>query len=597
MSRISKGKAIRKSAAQKDYPNKPDDHKGDHPDNGEESSYIDSPNHPNYIGNFTKALPHYLTGNKIGQVIPDGYKKLLKAIKSGKPGDFDKIPRGTTDPCGRKFINPQAGLAFDLEGKDSHAFVIDPAPRISESEAASEMAELYWMALCRDVDFNSFSGNPLIIKAVEDLSTVPVNAFHGYTDYTGPTPVNADTIFRGFTPGDLVGPFVSQFLLRGNNDSALKRSETDGYIKYGTLSIDQRQGTVKAKDYLTKFDDPVKSESWLQIQNGVDPRGTLTGGSCNYDPSCGTEAEDPIDCNPMGTTEGTWHRGHFIRNMRDLANYVHIDDLPQEFLNACLILKHMGAACAPEPHGPASQSNPYVPPSPSSQNQEGLGTFGDQHILTLVAEATTRALKAAWFQKWFVHRRLRPEEFGGLINKQLGGVPGPVFNYPVNHEILRIGAPLPDRTVLDRIKDKFGSYLLPQAYPEAAPPHPSYPSGHAVVAGTCVTMMKAYFKEDFIITNPFVPNTDGTILVPYVGPASGSLTVGGELNKLASNIALGRNMAGIHYRSDYKEGLKLGEQVAISILKDQERTYNEPYCFIFHDFDGKKVKIGTKCPP
>src|SRR5262249_446464 len=33
---------------------------------------------------------------------------------------------------------------------------------------------------------------------------------------------------------------------------------------------------------------------------------------------------------------------------------------------------------------------------------------------------------------------------------------------------------------------------------------------------------------------------------PYTGAA---LTVGGELNKLASNIALGRDAAGVHYRS------------------------------------------------
>ena len=28
---------------------------------------------------------------------------------------------------------------------------------------------------------------------------------------------------------------------------------------------------------------------------------------------------------------------------------------------------------------------------------------------------TNRALKAAWYQKWSVHRRLRPEEFGGRL--------------------------------------------------------------------------------------------------------------------------------------------------------------------------------------
>ena len=53
--------------------------------------------------------------------------------------------------------------------------------------------------------------------------------------------------------------------------------------------------------------------------------------------------------------------------------------------------------------------------------------------------------------------------------------------------------------------------------------------------------------------------------------------LGGELNKLAANIAIGRNMAGVHYRTDYIESVKLGEMVAISILEDQKKTYFEKY--------------------
>jgi hypothetical protein len=54
-------------------------------------------------------------------------------------------------------------------------------------------------------------------------------------------------------------------------------------------------------------------------------------------------------------------------------------------------------------------------------------------------------------------------------------------------------------------------------------------------------------------------------------------TVGSELNKLASNISLGRNMAGVHYRSDHKQSLLLGEEIAISVLRDQRDTYRERY--------------------
>ncbi len=33
------------------------------------------------------------------------------------------------------------------------------------------------------------------------------------------------------------------------------------------------------------------------------------------------------------------------------------------------------------------------------------------------------------------------------------------------------------------------------------------------------------------------------------------LTVAGELNKVAANVSIGRNMAGVHWRSDYTESV------------------------------------------
>ena len=72
-------------------------------------------------------------------------------------------------------------------------------------------------------------------------------------------------------------------------------------------------------------------------------------------------------------------------------------------------------------------------------------------------------------------------------------------------------------------------------------------------------MLKAFFQPAFVLPNPLEASADGLALRPYRGP---DLTVGGELNKLASNIALGRDAAGAHWRSDASEGIKLGEAVA-----------------------------------
>jgi hypothetical protein len=80
--------------------------------------------------------------------------------------------------------------------------------------------------------------------------------------------------------------------------------------------------------------------------------------------------------------------------------------------------------------------------------------------------------------------------------------------------------------------------------------------------------------------------------IPYAGSDRGQITIGGELNKLASNIATGRNHAGVHWRSDAVEAIRLGERVAIAMLTDMFRTYGEPFQgFRLTKFDGTRVVV------
>lgn len=140
-----------------------------------------------------------------------------------------------------------------------------------------------------------------------------------------------------------------------------------------------------------------------------------------------------------------------------------------------------------------------------------------------------------------------------------------------------------------------GTYLLPQAFPEGCPQHPSYAQGHAAVAGACATLLKAFLdeKQSFDHFARVVhPDENGVSLIPYNGPDAGQLTIGSELDKLASNIALGRNHAGIHWRSDYVEGLLLGESAAIAVLRDQRQTFTEDFRGLsFTKFDGTLVTV------
>jgi hypothetical protein len=76
------------------------------------------------------------------------------------------------------------------------------------------------------------------------------------------------------------------------------------------------------------------------------------------------------------------------------------------------------------------------------------------------------ALQAVWYQKWFVHRTLRPEEFGGHVHFSLSGS----ATYPIHTDVLRSKA-------ISQVYSQNGTYLLPLAYPEGCPRHPSYAQG------------------------------------------------------------------------------------------------------------------------
>jgi hypothetical protein len=413
-----------------------------------------------------------------------------------------------------KLSNPQSAYCYAMEGADATAVPAPPPPAFASSQAAGEMVEDYWQALTRDIPFSQYGTDPTIGQAVADLNKL--------SDYRGPKvngQVTPDVIFRGPTSGDQTGPYLSQFLLKP--------------VPMGAASMPQLYRTaVAGDDYWTSYAD------WLKGQRG------------------GATGSNNFDSTPR-----------YIRNNRDLALYLLVDWSGQANVMAALILNSFGAAAL-------APSNPYL----HSATQVGNLTFGPAQQIDLVPRVPNPANRACFCQKWLVHRRVRPEAFGGRIHNHVTGA----AKYAIHSDVLNSAA-------LKAVFSAKGSYLLPQAYPAGSPLHPSYPAAHAVTAGAGITVLKALFNESFVIPNPVTASDDGLSLVPYTGAG---LTVGGELNKLASNIALGRDAAGVHYRSDGVEGIKLGEAIAISILRDTATLYNEVFPgFSFTKYDGTPVTI------
>jgi hypothetical protein len=292
-------------------------------------------------------------------------------------------------------------------------------------------------------------------------------------------------------------------------------------IAFGPQRVGQAfRVPVAGDDHMTDY------AAWLRVQNGERPSTSLT-----FDPT-----------------------PRYLRNGRDLSEWLRLDFHCQCGWQAGLILDALG---------------------PDARTQ---GLPAGVNPLDLVGRVGFAAVKAVQYQKWGVHRSLRPEEFGGRIHNQKTGA----ASYPIHPKLLSSPA-------LAEVHARYGTYLLPQANPTGSPAHPSYPASHASIAAAGVTVVKAIYAEELAIREPVIVSDDGLALLPYDGPP---LTVGGELNKLAANVAYGRDMAGVHYRSDGLAGLLLGEEVAIQVLRDVRATFGEASgAFSFTKFDGARVTI------
>jgi hypothetical protein len=499
-----------------------------HPTNGDEERY------PGKIGSDTRGLPH----NKRGEVDLAAFRQAIKAYQSGDPEEFEKIPLGGT----RKQLNPIGSLAVSLTGVNTVQLAIPPAPALASAQRAGEAVELYWQSLLRDVPFSEFRADTQhrdVLAAVQELNRL--SSYHGPRAGGRITP---ETLFRGSAlyldpsdrsnrtprwvtpPGALEGPYLSQFLLRD--------------AQFGTQLLPARIRTASpANDYLTDY------EEWLTVQNGGS-----SGRNTQWDPV-----------------------PRYIATGRDLAEYVHNN--PAAFTVAAALLST--PASAGGIGAPLNPANPYV----KSKTQTGAtSTFGVPYLLGLLPLATSRAIRVTYWQKFYVHRTLRAEAYAGLVHHR---VANKVDEYPIHKDLL-------DSQALDRSRAKFGSYLLAHVFPEGAPVHSAYPGGATEIAASNVTLLKAFFDENFVIPNPVQPDpADPTRLVPYVGPP---LTVGGELNKLALNYGLGRNWAGIHWRSDFAASLAQGEEVSLGLLRDERATFRERFeGYALTRFDGTRVTV------
>lgn len=509
--------------------------------NGDEQRFKDL-GRPGFAS-FTKALDHQ---DQFSLVKEESFDSLLNAIAQGTQEAFNTVKLGGGI---RKLANPLNAYSFQLIGNDSNTGRMEPAPKFQSRNTAIDMVERYWMALCRDISFDQYEKAPLITNACDDLNNLGFEEEFGFKCTPG-------TIFRGPYKGCFQGPHVSQFLLQN--------------FQFGNQPIRQLQRYPKeGLDYITDL------ETWKKINNG--------------------------DIDPTGDDQLVGRRR--IITLRDAGQWVHIDLPHQAGLWATLILIDKKV--------PMSEANPYTN-NINIRTAGPFGTFGDPDVTIQSALAGVYALKHAWFQKWCVHRRLRPEVYAQRLElfrrEERENVRATI------RELFGEGAKVwEETTVLRRVLehnkqqnishcrgDADGTWLLPMAFPEGSPTHPAYPGGHSTFVAAAATIAKAFF-QDVDFPAPVVPSDDGQTLRRYRG--KDKLTVHGELNKLIANVTLFRDGAGMHWRTDGTTsgnpgtsiatgGNLLGENLAITMLRDIKRTYREQVgTFEFDSITGKRIRI------
>ena len=598
---------------------------------------------------------------------PGTYSSKLPApFKVPNYGDSAKGYAWHTSLKWRSWESPLSGHAYEINGPDADQVAMPPAPVAGSAELIAEMAEVYAMACLRDTKFENWKTtassvigmlNCLDYFSDPDFADDPDARARSRREARrgdGSNNITPGNLFRGSSPGCMAGPYISQFLLIGNKErggdprkpesapqteqspvtgkaaDAYSRSarfatvghhglakHSDGYVLYGAQTIPQQLVPhLAGRDHMTNW------RHWIDVQNGANLK----------------DGFDLFEKEPR-----------FISTPRDLATYVHFDALYQAYLNACLILLGQGM---PTDIG--------LPEGAGHPTRDGFALFGGPHILTLVTEVATRALKAVRRQKYNIHLRARPEAIAAAITLAWNATDGDEQHKAMGvdaDKFIAMKDALHETGLLDAIcaynkkqNDKWKSDgwpvdhgwidetkngLLPMAFPEGSPMHPSYGAGHATVAGACVTILKAFFEmyrlpegtkrgqvplddlmenapdsffgQELTITGKPDDNgvqvgigipdiyiadaADPAKLASYGGSDKHAITVQGELDKLAANISIGRDFAGVHYYTDYYESLRMGERIAVGLLQEQMLTYREPVSMRFTSFDGDLMLI------
>jgi membrane-associated phospholipid phosphatase len=511
---------------------------------------------PHYRGVYSKGFAGHTGPN--GIIIgpnPTLYSTYIEALRKRDQNLLNQVYLQTGT-----LTDAHCVFDIELEGKYKSTYgtyTIPPAPSIRSLTAAAELLEVYVMSLLRNFNFHILDTDCIFYKNIPTEAKSYVNTLIGHLNVPSirdhlnhPSlfengDITPDTLFRGISRGDLIGPYVSQFFYYETAVGNLKLEQ-----KYQCLDLSEN---IVPDISNSKYSFLKTEQDFVSVWNGASRTSSLST------------------------------KTKYMTNLMDLVMYINRDQIWESiFVTASLLLSRripIGFFVNPTRKPPVSR---FV-------------NLGPVDLYNLMTKATKLAMNATWVWKW-TQLRPRPEEMAYQVHLEKTYSSSQLNGSSINFPSELINSP-----ILNEIAAKNnGKYMMPLAYSQGSPFHPSYPGGHATIAGAMVAIMKAWFNCDSLIP-AVVPDLNGENLVLYRLESQPNevqfLRIEDELNKIATNCSHSRNMAGIHYRMDSESGIALGEQVAIDVLKDEVHKYSDEITFRFRRRNGEIVTISNHNNP
>ncbi len=445
-----------------------------------------------------------------------------------------------------------------IEGSGARRALIDrialpEVPRMSASELAADMAEVFALGLVQDLRANALT-DPHRVAQIDDRTRFTMHELLCELRNLSWFDSRVARVKTG--PADLSSP-------AGSGDADHRRAirrNGDGQL---TLECLLRGGIA------LRGGGPVMSAFWDSdhaVRAPVDPKEDCPGEDAPMSVWLGWCArQSQAGLRLPGTDAPASRRG----SLGDRADALHGTPAARPFHNAALVALARGTEI--------------------DEGLQAAGGWTGARLFALMAEAEVLARRFAQMNAGRPNRMPRPAVTAARMTvwlaqeeRQFGFQSVP---YREAADELATNAPGLLHWVTRANQARRGaqrfeqSLFLPLSRPESQHLTPSDLAAHAIVAGALATLIKAVF------------DTSRRAQLQMVGKDGPAFAVEDQIDRLAANVALMRCVSGGYFPAENHQDLRLGQAIALQFLRQRLTGDNRSAALCFRDFDGRNLQI------